>query len=360
MEKFQVVSALQGTADSEQCNITEDIASATSGSRIMSDIDGSQVTLQGIVDSKQCYMTEDFPPQVELNSTFVEGISDSQGKKEENSYPIQKVEQIESISFQEESTLRIKVENNHFYMIGQKNSDELSQIDEHIQRRPQSLDSGKMILSQHMMDQPSHFKEIMFKEIMKRNHNENGISTQEIGINHIIDQDQDEEKSFVQMKRGLRPVPISGMIVQTQIQNSFIENSHDEHQDDIILEKSKSSACSICKSKRPKVSRMKEFTHDELLEATKGFSVENSLSESEDGPTFKGLLPSKVKIVVKKYQITKSQEEKIFKSEIQLFANVRHKNVVMLLGLCTDKSQLMIVYEHVCNGSLDHYLSRKD
>ncbi|RHN66649.1 putative protein kinase RLK-Pelle-PERK-2 family [Medicago truncatula] len=193
---------------------------------------------------------------------------------------------------------------------------------------------------------------------MKRNHNENGISTQEIGINHIIDQEQEEEKSFVQKKRGLRPVPISGMIVQTQLQNSFTENSHDEHQDEIILEKSKSSACSICKSKRPKVSRMKDFTHDDLLEATNGFSVENSLSESEDGPTFKGLLPNKVKIVVKKYQITNSQEEKIFKSEVQLFTNVRHKNVVMLLGLCTEKSQLMIVYEHLCNGSLDHYLSR--
>jgi len=363
LAKFQVVSALQGIADSEQCRITEDFTSATSDSRIVSDIDGSQVTLQGIVDSKQCYMTEDFSPQVVLNSTSVQSISDSQGKKEvgpeETSYPIQKVEQIESISFQEESTLRIKVENNHFYMIGQKNSDVLSQIDEQMQRRPRSIDSGNMILSQHMMDQPSHFKEIMFKEIMKRSHNENGISTQEIGINHIIDQDQ-EEKSFVQMKRGLRPVPISGMIVQTQLQNSFTENSHDEHQDEVILEKSKSSACSICKSKRPKVSRMKDFTHDDLLEATKGFSVENSLSESEDGPTFKGLLPSKVKIVVKKYQITKSQEEKIFKSEVQLFTNVRHKNVVMLLGLCTEKSELMIVYEHVCNGSLDHYLSRKD
>ena len=105
---------------------------------------------------------------------------------------------------------------------------------------------------------------------------------------------------------------------------------------------------------------MKDFTCDELVQATKGFSVENSVSESEDGPTFKGLLENKVKIVVKKHQIARPLEEKTFKSEVQLFTNVRHKNVVMLLGLCTDKSQLMIAYEQVCNGSLDHYLSSKE
>jgi hypothetical protein len=307
--KFQVVSALQGIADSEECNITEVLTSPTSDSTIVSDINGSQVTLQGISDSKQCDMTED--------SLLV--VSNSQCNKEvcpkETDYRSQKVKQTEPFSFEEES-------------------------------RPQSLDLKNMITN--------HLSE--FEENLKRNRNENGISTQEISINHIIGKDQ-EEKSSIQVKRDLRP--ISGILLQTQPQSSFNENLHDEHQDEIILEKSKSSACSICKSKRPKITRMKDFTYDDLLEATKGFSVENSLSESENGPTFKGLLKSKMKIVVKIHQITKSQEENIFRSEIQLFTNVRHKNVVMLLGLCAEKSQLMIVYEHLCNGSLDHYLSSK-
>ncbi|RZB65213.1 Proline-rich receptor-like protein kinase PERK14, partial [Glycine soja] len=67
-------------------------------------------------------------------------------------------------------------------------------------------------------------------------------------------------------------------------------------------------------------------------------SIENSLSEREDGPTFEGLLERQVKV--------------------QLFISARHKNVVMLLGLCTNKSQLMIVYEQVCNDSLEQYLTR--
>ncbi|CAJ2666342.1 unnamed protein product [Trifolium pratense] len=45
-----VVSALQGISDSEQ--FTEVSTSPTSDSKIVSDINGSQVTLQGISDSK--------------------------------------------------------------------------------------------------------------------------------------------------------------------------------------------------------------------------------------------------------------------------------------------------------------------
>lgn len=194
------------------------------------------------------------------------------------------------------------------------------------------------------MDQTVNAHPSEFEEHMKCTLNGEGISTQKICNNHMIGQTIIDQLSQD----------------KTQLQSSSNENLLDGHHDEIILENSNSSACSICKSKRPKIAWMKDFTYDELLEATKGFSVENSLSESEDGPTFKGLLESKVKIVVKKYQITRSQEEKIFKLEVQLLTNARHKNVAMLLGLCTDKNQLMIVYEQVCNGSLDHYLSSKN
>nr|KYP61985.1 putative serine/threonine-protein kinase RLCKVII [Cajanus cajan] len=141
------------------------------------------------------------------------------------------------------------------------------------------------------------------------------------------------------------------------MQRSFHENLLDGHQDETILESSKFSACSICKRRRLNIAWPKNFTYDELLVATEGFSTENSLSESEDGPTFKGLLERREKIVVKKYQITTSHEE-VLKSEVQLLNSARHKNMVTLLGSCTENSQLLIVYEQVCNGSLDQYLTR--
>lgn len=209
-----------------------------------------------------------------------------------------------------------------------------------------------------MMDQIVVNQLSEFEEQMPSTFHSEGITTQKISVNHMISptkgdqlsQDQEEEINFIEMKIGLIPEPISGMIDQTkadqlvqdktQTQRRCHDDLLDGRQGEIILENSKSSACSICKSRRPNNASTKDFNYEELLEATEGFSIENSLSEREDGPTFEGLLERQVKI--------------------QLFISARHKNVVMLLGLCTNKSQLMIVYEQVCNGSLEQYLTSKD
>ncbi|TKY46606.1 Proline-rich receptor protein kinase PERK3 [Spatholobus suberectus] len=338
-----VVSALQDIADSELCHMTEDITPAISDSRIVLDINGSQGPTTTKADQ-----------------------------------PSQEEEQIESRFDGEEKKLRLTVENNHFYMIGRRNSDKLSQIEEQMQSRPQGEErsSGKMIINDHTMDQTVVDQMSEFEEQMPSTLYREGITTQKNSFKHMIghtkgdklSQDQEEGISFVEMKIGLIPAPISGMIDQTkadppvqdktQTKRSSHENLLDGRQGETILENTKSSACSICKSRRPNIACPKDFTYDVILEATEGFSIENSLSESEDGPTFKGLLERQVKIVVKKYQITTSHEEKILKSEVQSFISARHKNVVMLLGLCTNKSKLMIVYERVCNGSLDQYLTR--
>ncbi|KAG4394477.1 hypothetical protein AAZX31_20G041600 [Glycine max] len=317
-------------------------------------------------------MTEDITPAIS-DSTIVPDINGSQGptttKADEQS---QEEEKIKSRFHAEEKKLRLIIENNHFY------SDKLGQIEEQMQRRPQGEEksSGKLIINDRMMDQTVVNQLSEFEEQMPSTFHREGITTQKISVNHMISptkgdqlsQDQEEEINFIEMKIGLIPEPISGMIDQTkadqlvqdktQTQRRCHDDLLDERQGEIILENSKSSACCICKSRRPNNAWTKDFNYEELLEATEGFSIENSLSEREDGPTFEGLLERQVKIVVKKYQVTTSHQEKILKSEVQLFISARHKNVVMLLGLCTNKSQLMIVYEQVCNGSLEQYLTR--
>ncbi|XP_029128199.1 uncharacterized protein LOC114916182 [Cajanus cajan] len=337
-----VVSSLQGIAESELCHMTEDITPAISDSRIVPDIYGSQ----GLTTAKA-------------------------------GQPSLEKEQIESRFYGEENKLRLIVENTHFYMISQRDSDKLSQTEEQMQRRPQGEEriSGKMIINDHTKDQmvvgqPNELEEQMSNTLYRED-----ITTQKISINHMIDhtngdklkKNLEEGSNFAEMKIGLIQAPTSGMIEQTkadqpvqdktQMQRSFHENLLDGHQDETILESSKFSACSICKRRRLNIAWPKNFTYDELLVATEGFSTENSLSESEDGPTFKGLLERREKIVVKKYQITTSHEE-VLKSEVQLLNSARHKNMVTLLGSCTENSQLLIVYEQVCNGSLDQYLTR--
>lgn len=125
-----------------------------------------------------------------------------------------------------------------------------------------------------------------------------------------------------------------------------------------IVEKFKNSVCKVCENKRPKFVLMKEFTYVELHEATHGFSPKNYLSEGGFGSVYWGKMQG-LKIAVKKHKFASLQGEKEFKSEVNALSKAIHENVVMLLGSCSEGNNRFLVYEFVCNGSLDQHLSRK-
>lgn len=72
---------------------------------------------------------------------------------------------------------------------------------------------------------------------------------------------------------------------------------------------------------------------------------------------YKGILPSGKLLAIKRAQQGSSQGELEFKTEIELLSRVHHKNVVKLLGFCFDRSEQMLVYEYIPNGSLTDGLS---
>lgn len=121
------------------------------------------------------------------------------------------------------------------------------------------------------------------------------------------------------------------------------------------------SICSVCKNVRPRVAYWhKDFTYAEIYEATQGFSSKNFLSEGGFGHVFSGHLNKYgLKIAVKQHKAASLQGEKEFKSEVEVLSKARHENLVMLLGSCSEGSHRMLVYEYVCNGSLDRHLSSK-
>ncbi|MCD7465540.1 hypothetical protein HAX54_001485 [Datura stramonium] len=120
---------------------------------------------------------------------------------------------------------------------------------------------------------------------------------------------------------------------------------------------SKKSECSFCGNTRPKMRWHKDFSYKELEEATRGFSRENFLSEGGFGSVYKGILKSGLRVAVKQHNDTSLQGDKEFKSEVEVLSKARHPNLVMLLGSCSERSQKLLVYEYVCNGSLDQFLS---
>ncbi|KAK9214739.1 hypothetical protein WN944_006738 [Citrus x changshan-huyou] len=117
------------------------------------------------------------------------------------------------------------------------------------------------------------------------------------------------------------------------------------------------SICPVCQNRRPKIGWTRDFTCAELRAATDGFSGSKYLSEGGFGSVFKGEING-LMIAVKQHKDASSQGDREFKSEVQVLSKARHENVVMLLGSCSDGNKRLLVYEYVCNGSLDQHLSK--
>ncbi|KAG7948613.1 hypothetical protein I3843_13G016300 [Carya illinoinensis] len=125
----------------------------------------------------------------------------------------------------------------------------------------------------------------------------------------------------------------------------------------LMEEEFPNSVCSICQNRRPKIGWKREFTYSELHAATVGFSQKNFLSEGGFGSVYRGVMDG-LKIAVKQHKSASLQGEKEFKSEVRVLSKVRHKNLIKLLGSCSEGSHRLLVYEYICHGSLGQHLSR--
>ncbi|KAF6996090.1 hypothetical protein CFC21_012480 [Triticum aestivum] len=90
-----------------------------------------------------------------------------------------------------------------------------------------------------------------------------------------------------------------------------------------------------------------------LRAATDNFSEENKLGEGGFGPVYKGTMQDGQDIAVKRLSKTSQQGQVELKNEVVLVAKLKHKNLVRLLGCCIQEDEKLLVYEYLCNKSLD-------
>lgn len=118
--------------------------------------------------------------------------------------------------------------------------------------------------------------------------------------------------------------------------------------------------CSICQHKGPVFGKPPRwFTYAELELATDGFSHVNFLAEGGFGSVHRGILPDGQVVAVKQHKLASSQGDLEFCSEVEVLSCAQHRNVVMLIGFCVEDGRRLLVYEYICNGSLDSYLYGK-
>ncbi|KAA8549585.1 hypothetical protein F0562_001397 [Nyssa sinensis] len=103
---------------------------------------------------------------------------------------------------------------------------------------------------------------------------------------------------------------------------------------------------------------LRSFTYKELEEATDGFKEE--LGRGAFAIVYKGVLKDENGnlVAVKKLDKIVREGEKEFTAEINAIGRTNHKNLVKLLGYCSEGENRLLVYEFMSNGSLASFLFR--
>ncbi|XP_062013387.1 cysteine-rich receptor-like protein kinase 25 [Rosa rugosa] len=103
-----------------------------------------------------------------------------------------------------------------------------------------------------------------------------------------------------------------------------------------------------------------QFDFATIEAATNQFSLNNRLGEGGFGEVYKGTLPNGQEIAVKRLSRSSGQGVEEFKNEVVLVAKLQHRNLVRLLGFCSEGVEKILIYEFVQNKSLDHFLFDSD
>lgn len=114
---------------------------------------------------------------------------------------------------------------------------------------------------------------------------------------------------------------------------------------------------------------LKSFSFIDLRNATKNFRSESLLGEGGFGCVFKGwidehtYLPTKpgtgIVVAVKKLKRGSLQGYKEWLAEVNYLGQLRHDNLVRLIGYCSESDDRLLVYEYMPKGSLENHLFRK-
>ncbi|CAN4095262.1 unnamed protein product [Withania somnifera] len=108
------------------------------------------------------------------------------------------------------------------------------------------------------------------------------------------------------------------------------------------------------------------FTIAQLKVITCNFSSCNFLGEGGFGPVHKGFIDDKIKpgleaqpVAVKLLNLEGDQGHMEWLTEVVLLGQLRHPNLVKLIGYCWEDEQRLLVYEYMARGNLENHLFRR-
>ncbi|XP_010412805.1 PREDICTED: serine/threonine-protein kinase At5g01020 isoform X2 [Camelina sativa] len=152
-----------------------------------------------------------------------------------------------------------------------------------------------------------------------------------------------------------------------------------KRKDDVIKKQSSFQRLSILDLSNPSSNTLSEdlsislagsdlhvFTLAELKVITQSFSSTNFLGEGGFGPVHKGFIDDKLRpglkaqpVAVKLLDLEGLQGHREWLTEVTFLGQLKHKNLVKLIGYCCEEEHRTLVYEFMPRGSLENQLFRR-
>ncbi|XP_027066888.1 uncharacterized protein [Coffea arabica] len=100
----------------------------------------------------------------------------------------------------------------------------------------------------------------------------------------------------------------------------------------------------------------KSFSTCDIEKATDNFSETRILGEGGFGRVYSGVLEDGTHVAVKVLKRADQQGGREFLSEIEMLSRLHHRNLVKLIGICTEERTRCLIYELIPNGSVESHL----
>ncbi|KAL3528624.1 hypothetical protein ACH5RR_007946 [Cinchona calisaya] len=125
----------------------------------------------------------------------------------------------------------------------------------------------------------------------------------------------------------------------------------------LMLEsKPTSASMSFSSSILPYTGTAKIFSRSDIERATENFHASRILGEGGFGIVYSGILDDRREVAVKVLKRDDQQGSREFLAEVEMLSRLHHRNLVKLIGICTEGHSRCLVYELVPNGSLESHL----
>lgn len=98
------------------------------------------------------------------------------------------------------------------------------------------------------------------------------------------------------------------------------------------------------------------ISYYELLQATEGYSESNLLGTGSYGSVYKGVLNNGRIIAIKVFNVNQENAFKSFEAECQVLRELHHRNLIKVIGSCSNLDFKALVLEFMPNGNLDTWL----